>query len=156
MSQRIRLRHVPRRWDMHFGPNTTPMADVILVMLIFFMASVALVGPKMFLTTSLAGAQVDSSIARTSAFELPPAMFRVRLMMQGDEVIVAGLGAGECSMDEARSRLSAMTGGQQSTDIIITVAPNADVPMQAVVAMQEACRLAGISRTALAPIEPGP
>ena len=40
-------------WSMNFGPSMTPMVDVVLVILIFFMASASFVGPEWFLRAAL-------------------------------------------------------------------------------------------------------
>lgn len=144
------MRHGATRWDMHFGPNTTPMADVILVMLIFFMAGVALVGPKVFLTASLPTPGAGPAV---SAFTLPPATFTVRLTRSETGIEIRGLGADVCMLTDIGDRLHTLTGGAPSDDIIVTVRPDADVPIQAVIDVQDACRAAGIRRTALVTLE---
>ena len=40
-------------WDLHYGPNMTPMVDVVMVILVFFMASTAVLGPEWFLRSAL-------------------------------------------------------------------------------------------------------
>jgi biopolymer transport protein ExbD len=134
---------------MHFGPNTTPMADVILVMLIFFMAGVALVGPKLFLTSALPSADAPRDETPSSAFTLPPANFTLKIARTDTGIMVAGIGPEPCTIEQARSRLHDLTGGSPTDDVIVTVSPAADVPFQAVVDVHDACRAAGIRRTAL-------
>jgi len=46
----FRRRHAGARAALHAGPNMTPMVDVVMVILVFFMASAAFVGPEWFLT----------------------------------------------------------------------------------------------------------
>ena len=41
------------RGAAHFGPNMTPMVDVVMVILIFFMASAAFVGEEWFLFAAI-------------------------------------------------------------------------------------------------------
>ncbi|MFZ4431104.1 MAG: biopolymer transporter ExbD [Phycisphaerales bacterium] len=39
--------------ESHYGPNMTPMVDVVMVILIFFMASAAILGPEWFIKSNL-------------------------------------------------------------------------------------------------------
>ncbi|MFN8745734.1 MAG: ExbD/TolR family protein [Phycisphaerales bacterium] len=52
--RRLRRRGALDRSSMHFGPNMTPMVDVVMVILVFFMASAAFVGPEWFLKALIA------------------------------------------------------------------------------------------------------
>ncbi|MDX2148115.1 MAG: biopolymer transporter ExbD [Planctomycetota bacterium] len=40
-------------YELHHGPNMTPMVDVVMVILVFFMASAAILGPEWFLNAGL-------------------------------------------------------------------------------------------------------
>lgn len=42
-----------RRYESAFGPNMTPMVDVVMVILVFFMASAAFLGPEWFVKSVL-------------------------------------------------------------------------------------------------------
>jgi len=44
MSRRFRRRDARTTWEMHYGPSMTPMCDVVLVILVYFMASTSLAG----------------------------------------------------------------------------------------------------------------
>ncbi len=45
----FRRRDASQRASLHFGPNMTPMVDIVMVILVFFMASAAFVGPEWFM-----------------------------------------------------------------------------------------------------------
>ncbi|MEZ6319152.1 MAG: biopolymer transporter ExbD [Phycisphaerales bacterium] len=55
--------------ELHFGPNMTPMVDVVMVILIFFMASTALLGPEWFIRAHVPGDQAGAGVGER--FELP-------------------------------------------------------------------------------------
>src|SRR5215813_7077601 len=61
----FRRRNAQALYDQHYGPNMTPMVDVVMVILIFFMASTAFLGPEWFLKTHLprAGAHARGTLA---------------------------------------------------------------------------------------------
>src|SRR5690606_9925072 len=81
------------------GPNMTPMVDVILVILIFFMATTVIVGEEWFLGAGLTrqapheareGAGADE--AQEDPFEMPPPRFTLRLSVGEGGTVVSGLG----------------------------------------------------------------
>ena len=46
MSRSFRRRSALYTWQLQFGPNMTPMVDVVMVILIFFMASATFAGAE--------------------------------------------------------------------------------------------------------------
>ena len=46
---RYRKRNAQALYDLHYGPNMTPMVDVVMVILIFFMSFAAFLGNEWFL-----------------------------------------------------------------------------------------------------------
>lgn len=155
MTRRTRFNRIPRSWGMSFGPNTTPMADVILVILIFFMAGVALVGPSWFMPAAIDSPGDEPAPAEAEYLALPPATFTIRLTRSGDGVLISGIGPEPCSINQAGARILALTGGAPTDDVIVSVAPDGDVPMQAVVDIHDACRAAGIRRIGLVTLKGG-
>ena len=52
-SRSLRRRDALHNYSMHFGPNMTPMVDIVMVILIFFMASAAFMGDEWFLRAAI-------------------------------------------------------------------------------------------------------
>ncbi|MCP2732564.1 biopolymer transporter ExbD, partial [Limnofasciculus baicalensis] len=48
-----RKRNALAQHDLHYGPNMTPMVDVVMVILVFFMASAVFLGPEWYLKTAI-------------------------------------------------------------------------------------------------------
>jgi len=134
--------------ESHYGPNMTPMVDVVMVILIFFMASAAILGPEWFLKASLpvAGGKADAK---------PP----VRLTIT---VEASGLGLqvdqGEIRRVERDALASSLAGAmkQAGRECVGVVKPGADAPYELVVAAFEACTKAGLLKSGLAPPETTP
>ncbi len=88
-------------------PNMTPMVDVTLVILIFFMASATIAGPEWFLRAELPAAGVPSALA------LPSPVVRVEMYAEGSATRVRGLGPDQ-SLDDAIARVRSMDRGTAS------------------------------------------
>src|SRR5690348_11081756 len=61
-SRRHHRRGALASWELHYGPNMTPMVDVVMVILIFFMASTSVLGPEWFLKTALPVVSKSASV----------------------------------------------------------------------------------------------
>lgn len=130
--------------DTSLGPSMTPMVDVVLVILIFFMASTAFLGPEWLLRASLL--REGSAAAGPGAFTLPPARFdiRVRVDDQG-RTVVDGLGERGASVERACRRIAEYAARLGPERVAVVVEPDALVPYRDVVALHEACAEAGIA-----------
>ncbi|MCH7961632.1 MAG: biopolymer transporter ExbD [Planctomycetes bacterium] len=98
-----------RQWEMHFGPNMTPMVDVVMVILIFFMAGTAVIAPELFLAAGLpADPSVQDAPGPTprDAFELPAARFTRRLWRRSGRTVIDGLGTWSMNSRPGRSPCS--------------------------------------------------
>src|SRR4051812_37590647 len=87
MRHTFRKRNAQALYDSHLGPNMTPMVDVVMVILIFFMASTAFLGPEWFLKTHLPAA---SAAPPSDAPE--PTRLRVTLTLGAEGHTHAALG----------------------------------------------------------------
>lgn len=79
-------------------PNMTPMVDVTLVILIFFMASATIAGPEWFLRAGLPDEPVSSALG------LPSPVVRIEVYLGPGGARVRGF-AGDQSLDEAVRRV---------------------------------------------------
>lgn len=84
------------------GPNMTPMVDVTLVILIFFMASATIAGPEWFLRAELPPAQPPSP-----ALALPSPVVRAEVFVENTAVLVRGFGP-QRPIDDAIAAVNAM------------------------------------------------
>lgn len=83
----------------HAGPNMTPMVDVVMVILIFFMASTVIMGPELLLAAGLASpALADTESDPRFAIEQPE--FVITLALTDSGTRVTGLGLVEGSIPE--------------------------------------------------------
>ncbi len=148
-SKRLRSR---RR--AHHGPNMTPMVDVVLVILIFFMAATGLAVSERFLRTGLPHEQGESRAGNTpsptaDAAKLPPSRALLRLQRDGRRTIVTGLGMERVGLGEVSQRLQAFADAGAADTIIVVVSPDGDVPYQDVVIVHDACAKAGVPNVRL-------
>ena len=136
--------------ELHFGPNMTPMVDVVMVILIFFMASTAILGPEWFINAHL---PEDEAVAAVpdERFTLPDIRLEVVLTTDDDGLVrVTGFGVTNGTMDEltaaARAAAPGLTAGREPT---VVIAPGAGVAYQDVVRAHDACTAAGFTRVGL-------
>jgi len=69
-------------------PNMTPMVDVTLVILIFFMASATIAGPEWFLNAQLP----EDAPVPPGALSLPSPVVRVEIFARDGVTLVRGIG----------------------------------------------------------------
>lgn len=147
MSNTFRRRNALHQWHLHFGPNMTPMVDVVMVILVFFMASTAFIGPEWLLRIGLA----EQTPPESAGFRLGPADLVVRLSVVEGQVRVDGLGlsgAGLESLEAAATQAAASLGSATSQTHMI-LEPTDVVPYEAVVRAQEIFVSAGFAHVAI-------
>ena len=147
MTRSFRNRSARSAYEAHHGPNMTPMVDVVMVILIFFMASAAILGPEWFLKTSLpvmaAGAKSDAEavrlrIALTRDAGQPRAVLSSNTHPDLKPVLLVDLPALlEKERREAKGPLFAL------------IVPDPRTPYEDVVAAHEACARVGIKDVGL-------
>lgn len=138
-----------RRWELRFGPNMTPMVDIVMVILIFFMAATALLGPEWFLRTALPGYGASGGSAG-DPFALPPARFDLRLALDSEgRTVATGLGAAALTLDDLEPQLDSLGADALGAGVLILIAPAPDVPYRDVVRVHDACTRAGITQVGL-------
>lgn len=144
----LRRRDAALARDASFGPSMTPMVDVVLVILIFFMASTAFVGPEWLLRSALPGQGSGGSGGR--AFALPPARFDLRLEADADgSTRVTGLGLERAPLSAGQERLRAYADRLGPAQMTVILVPSADVAYSDVVRLHETCAALGIEGVGL-------
>jgi biopolymer transport protein ExbD len=130
-------------YEQHTGPNMTPMVDVVMVILIFFMASTVILGPELLLQAGLDRTRETRAGGGGDArFAIEPPSFTVRLHAEGGTVVVSGLGlrAGPLSALSPAARALA---AEVERSVPIVLVPEDSVPYEAVILAQETLMEAG-------------
>ena len=125
------------------------MVDVVLVILIFFMASIVFVGPEWFLPAALPAQQAQDETAQADPFALPSPTLQVRVALLDGSPIISGLGSGSVALSEFESHAAAQLAGASPETINIRLSAAGDVPWQHVVAVQDILTRQGIRNIAL-------
>lgn len=131
--------------DAHSLPDMTPMVDVVMVILIFFMASSALVGHELLMRARIAPPPETAAPAPLIA----PAALVIRLTASGDAPLATGLGLADRPIRDVLERIRARAADLRDAGIPIIVEPEPGVPYQVVVDVLAALDRAGVSDVAL-------
>lgn len=118
-----------------FGPNMTPMVDVVLVILIFFMAATTIVGQEWFLSADLPEQRRDADAS--GGFSLPTPMLDVELFLRDGVVLARGMGGEAIPLSEAIERIEGMD-PSLSEGLILRIGASDDVPYGSIVAVHDA------------------
>ena len=127
--------------NARFGPNMTPMVDVTLVILIFFMASATIAGPEWFLRADLP--EIEDQAQQQSKFSLPTPILSADLSVRNDQVFVDGFGSESLPIETVIARISTMDPAL-ADGLILGIRAKDDVPYAAVIAIQDAASKAGM------------
>ncbi|MEM0984462.1 MAG: biopolymer transporter ExbD [Planctomycetota bacterium] len=146
----FRRRDARAIYEQHAGPNMTPMVDVVMVILIFFMASTTLLGPEVLLRAQLAAAETETA---SGSARLAPPTFMVKLVASGGTVAVEGMGLRRAPLDRlasaaatAREQLGSFASGVESP---VVIEAEDEVPYEAVIAAQDILRRAGFEQVGI-------
>ncbi len=145
--------------SLHFGPNMTPMVDVVMVILVFFMASAAFVGPEWFLRALVPIAQPAPKPEGAGEDQPRPAAVVIRhelsLRVEGGATLVSGPGLADATLAAAEASLAELVKDipreQLADRLELLLRPAPEVPYQDVVRLHEAAQRLGIVRVGLAP-----
>lgn len=136
----------------HTGPNMTPMVDVVMVILIFFMASTVILGPELLLATGLEPNEPPSAES-DPRFAIEQPIFEIAIGVEAGLVVIDGLGIESGGLDDlaasARSLAAELAPGDGSPDVRMIIAPDDAVPYEAVVGVQDLLRDAGFGSIGL-------
>ena len=132
-----------------YGPNLAPMVDVVLVILIFFMASIVFVGPEWFLPAALPADQSRQDSADADPFALPSPTLRVRVSLIDGAPAVSGLGPSVVALDGLEAHARTQLAGAAPEAMNIRLSAAGDVPWQHVVTVQDVLTRLGVRNIAL-------
>ncbi len=137
----------------HFGPDMTSMVDVVMVLLIFFMASAAFLGEEWFLSAAIPVEAGSGTAASDSQdWELPS--LRIDIALDVDEqgrttAASAALRVDRGPVERIVERIGALPDDQQSGTIEVLIQPAARVPYRDIVRVHESCAAVGIATIAI-------
>ncbi len=152
----LRRRWAVHQWSLHFGPNMTPMVDVVMVILVFFMASAAFLGPEWMLKSLVprppaAGAGKAEPAGPNDA-PLPPVRLEITLARDPatGRTLATGVGQTGVVVPDVLDALARFAEGTPKDQIEVLVKPDRDVPYRDVVRVHEGAARTGITRVGVA------
>lgn len=149
--------------SLHFGPNMTPMVDVVMVILVFFMVSAAFLGPEWLLGSLVprpAPVAGSGNTAQgpgqgpknTDPLATPPVRFSIDLKKvpggagNGEQALATGGGLTDAPIDQVIQAIKTKVGGKSMGAVEVLIRPAEGVPWGAVVHTHELCTKAGFVR----------
>jgi biopolymer transport protein ExbD len=162
-ARMARKRTALGQYSAHLGPNMTPMVDVVMVILVFFMVSAAFIGPEWLLKSTVAKAvAVDpapsasgtgSGASDDKALRLGPTQIYLRLRFDAatGATTATWLGRVFPNLDEVRTALQKFSDGVAKEKIEVLLDPAANVPYKDYVRVHDICSELGITKVGLMP-----
>jgi len=150
-------------WDLHYGPNMTPMVDVVMVILIFFMASASVLGPEWFLRSSLPIVRPEPVAIDTPEGPKKEYRYEFTLTRGPNSTRVSGAGLENADFNALRFMLEQIRRDHRADAVAVIVRPDPGVPYQELVVIHAACQKLGIQKIGMldreaptAPSQSGP
>lgn len=132
-------------YERHHGPNMTPMVDVVMVILIFFMASTAMLGPEWLLKSGVARADAGTK----AASPVDTRRFECVLFTSSYDTTRARFPDREIALDSFREDLIAAANEVGPKNVVVVLNPESNVSYDDIVAIHEWCAKAGITKIGL-------
>lgn len=148
----FRRRDAMHTWSMHFGPNMTPMVDVVMVILIFFMANAAFIGSDWFLKAAIPfehGRGSNASV-QNDPLALPPA--RVDVVLDADDqgrTNATFLGNAKVPLEAFLAWAAKLPRDESTSKLEVVIKPSPRVPYRDVIQAHAACDEAGIFKVGI-------
>lgn len=145
----LRRRSAGGDYDRRVGLNMTPMVDVVMVILIFFMASAAMLGPEWMVATrlpkkaSVATASTEQPLRMTITLSRSPQGTQYRLSESSSNTAIT------FQRDEALAAIRRALGTKSPAQVVVLIDPAADVAYEDVVIVHAACLQLGVSKVGL-------
>ncbi len=153
-------RYAPlRKMSAHVGPNMTPMVDIVLCILIFFMLGASIAVPELVLTGKTAVDKAGLGSNTTDA-KMPAVRMNIVLHRQNDRTFVTAFDDtplpmdGADSPDQSHNQVIASTlmakKSRLSDDVQVIIVPDKLVPYQDVITIYNDCVRAKYQQVAFA------
>jgi biopolymer transport protein ExbD len=150
----------------HVGPNMTPMVDVVMCILIFFMLGSTFLMPELFLTSNMPAIDKVGLGQEQGNQKLPAVRMNIVMRRQGNDTWVSAFDSALLKMnkiddsDQAdnekiltffEQKKNGVGGTPISNDVQIIIMPDRLVPYQDVITIYDYCAKAKFSQVAFAP-----
>lgn len=156
----FRRRDALHQHAQHYGPNMTPMVDVVMVLLIFYMSVASFAGQEWFLRTALpkpaqagGGGEQPPPEKPVDPFALGAARFEVTLFVNASRTFVRGQGFDNVPIGELSGALRRLSLGTSEADIVLIIRSEPGVPYGDVIRAHDAAAAANITQVGLMDIE---
>ncbi len=147
MRGMLRARSARVMHEQAHGPNMTPMVDIVMVILIFFMASAAIMGPEWLLRTALPSPKAVGSAA---AGDVTPVSASVQVVGGSFRVVLrVGEARREAGVESVASEAASLAREFGADRLVVAIDADAEAPYDAVVRVHEAFVKAGVTRIGL-------
>lgn len=147
MKGMLRARSARMLHEQVHGPNMTPMVDIVMVILIFFMASAAIMGPEWLLRTALPSPKASGSAAPG---EVTPVATSVQAVDGRVRVVLrVGETRRDTTLDTVAADVAALVKEFGPDRLAVAIDADAETPYDAVVRVHEAFVKAGVTRIGL-------
>src|ERR1051325_2312027 len=152
----------------HVGPNMTPMVDVVMCILIFFMLGSSFIMPELFLKSATA---VSKEGLGTKAVDskMPSVKLWIKMSREGNDTYVSAFDSARLKLDplpdpdskdasaeehkttDQIERFFIAKAGGLGPDGQVIIQPKSDVPYQDVITIYDFCVKAKFKQVAFAP-----
>ena len=152
----------------HVGPNMTPMVDIVMCILIFFMLGSSFIVPEMFLTSNMAvdqkGLGTEKGVASIPAVRVQISLTRTPNLETLVTAFQKTMEVGNTTSEEAEkdpvkrkteqdkneglAQFFDARRREMSQDVQIIIAPTNSVPYQDVISVYDACMKARFAKVA--------
>lgn len=158
-------RGVLKKMSTHVGPNMTPMVDVVMCILIFFMLGTSLAVPELFLKSNTAAIDKGGLGSEQGTQKLPAVLLRIELTrVPGDgstlvrafnevPVPMSKVGDADQSRNEAIFAKLAARRKTISDEMQVLIVPAKDVPWQDVITIYDQCVKLQFKQVAFYPVK---
>ena len=159
----MRRRGVLKKMSANMGPNMTPMVDVVMCILIFFMLGTSIAAPDLFLKSNTAA--VDKNGLGTVAGEtkLPAVRMTIKLTRQAGETWVSAFDSPNMQMDKVgeesrpnNQKIYDVLAARRRTisdDVQVLIVPDEKVPYQDVITIYDFCVKLQFKQVAFFPVK---
>ncbi len=162
-----RQRGVFKKMQSHIGPNMTPMVDVVMCILIFFMLGSTLATPELFLKSNTAAIDKSGLGNMAGNQPLPSVRMTIKLSRQGveggGETVVSAFDSPPMPMDavdaadQSRNQsIYARLAERRKTisdQVQVLVVPGPNVPWQDVITIYDFCTKLKFKQVAFYPVK---
>jgi biopolymer transport protein ExbD len=138
-----------RKMSAHVGPNMTPMVDVVMCILIFFMLGSSFVMPELFLKSNMAAIDKGGLGTEQGHQKLPSVKMNIVLKRQGENTWVSAGDTAPMQMNKLDDLDQSNNEGifnrlaerrkSISDDVQVLIVPEGKVPYQDVITVYDYC-----------------